>query len=601
MGKQFSLSKKILLSYGAIVLVFLICSAVIAWMNMTIAEKMEYSQEINLPSAIKAKDMSIHIIQVQQWLTDISATKAQPGLDDGFDEAEAHAAAFKEIIKWYKNSYKDDINTVRELDALNASFDDFYNMGKQMANEYIHNGTDAGNLFMGKFDPFAADLSAKSDSFVDHQMDLLNATMEDITVSSKEQTMMILGISVISIILAVILSLVLSRNLINPIKGARELLITISQGDLTKRMTVKNKDEIGDLVLYLNNMADRLTDLLGVIKNNSRTLSEIGADLSSHMIETSASIDQIASNISAIEDQSVEQAQSLGQTHTTMEQIGEISEMLHMYIEQQSVNITQSSSSIEEMLSNIASVTRTLVKNSENIGTLAVSAETSRIDLAKAVDDIKGVAKESESLLEISSVIQTIASQTNLLSMNAAIEAAHAGESGKGFAVVADEIRKLAEMSGSQSKTISTVLKKMKHAIDEITQATSVVLTRFESIESGVAVVADQELNIRNAMEEQNAGSQQILEAITNLQDITQKVKDGSSEMMEGSNKILDEGKHLNDSMGKITQMMDEISAGTREITGAVQNVSGLSLRTKEHIDTLVLEVSKFKLEENPS
>jgi methyl-accepting chemotaxis protein len=176
--------------------------------------------------------------------------------------------------------------------------------------------------------------------------------------------------------------------------------------------------------------------------------------------------------------------------------------------------VAQSSSAIEEMLANIQSVTSTLVKNADNVTELIDASEIGRGGLQEVAADIQEIARESEGLLEINAVMENTASQTNLLLMNAAIEAAHAGEAGKGFAVVADEIRKLAESSGEQSKTISAVLKKIKDSIDKITASTDNVLNKFEAIESGVKTVADQEENIRNAMEEQGAGSKQILDAI---------------------------------------------------------------------------------------
>jgi len=157
--------------------------------------------------------------------------------------------------------------------------------------------------------------------------------------------------------------------------------------------------------------------------------------------------------------------------------------------------------------------------------------------------DIQEVARESESLMEINSVMQNIASQTNLLSMNAAIEAAHAGELGMGFAVVANEIRKLAESSATQSKTISSVLKKIKGAIDKITKSTEGVLGKFDAIEDGVKTVADQEHNILNAMEEQGHGSKQILQAIGSLNDLTQRVKDEARQMAESSSAALQANK----------------------------------------------------------
>jgi methyl-accepting chemotaxis protein len=249
------------------------------------------------------------------------------------------------------------------------------------------------------------------------------------------------------------------------------------------------------------------------------------------------------------------------------------------------------------MLANIQSVTQTLVKNGENVKELIDASEMGRGGLQEVATDIQEISKESEGLLEINAVMENIASQTNLLSMNAAIEAAHAGEAGKGFAVVADEIRKLAENSGEQSKTISTVLKKIKDSIDKITKSTDAVLNKFEAIDGGVKTVSDQEENIRNAMEEQNAGGQQILEAIGRLNEITQMVKGGSAEMLEGSKEVSHESKNLELVTQEITNGMNEMAGGADQINGAVEHINVISGKNKENINTLVEAVSRFKVE----
>jgi len=193
--------------------------------------------------------------------------------------------------------------------------------------------------------------------------------------------------------------------------------------------------------------------------------------------------------------------------------------------------------------------------------------------------------------------MENIASQTNLLSMNAAIEAAHAGEAGKGFAVVADEIRKLAENSGEQSKTISTVLKKIKASIDKIMSSTDNVLKKFEAIDSSVRIVAEQEENIRNAMEEQGVGSKQILEAIGSVNEITRLVTDGSHEMLEGSSEVIRESKNLEKSTQEITGGMNEMALGAEQINTAINAVNELCGRNRESIEMLVTEVSRFKVD----
>ena len=210
-------------------------------------------------------------------------------------------------------------------------------------------------------------------------------------------------------------------------------------------------------------------------------------------------------------------------------------EQLNEHVEEQASSVSASSAATEEMIANIQSVTDTLSKNTQNVEELQEASVAGHASLSEVVTDIQGIARESESLLEINAVMQNIASQTNLLSMNASIEAAHAGDSGRGFAVVADEIRKLAESSSKQSKTIGGVLKSIKGSIDKITKSTDAVMGKFNAIEDGVKTVAIQESSILGAMEEQGQGSKQILQAVGTVNEITHKVKEAARRMVETS------------------------------------------------------------------
>jgi methyl-accepting chemotaxis protein len=248
------------------------------------------------------------------------------------------------------------------------------------------------------------------------------------------------------------------------------------------------------------------------------------------------------------------------------------------------------------MLANIRSVTQTLVNNEGNVTGLAEASEIGRTGLQEVSGDIQEIERESAGLLEINSVMQNIASQTNLLSMNAAIEAAHAGEAGKGFAVVADEIRKLAESSSEQSKTISGVLKKIKDSIDKITKSTQWVLLKFEAISEGVRKVTEQEENVRNAMEEQGAGSKSILESISSLNEITGEVTGSARAMGDRSQEIIKESRALEAITREINDGMQAMAAGTEQISRAVKRVDDISLYNKTQIETLISEISRFKV-----
>jgi methyl-accepting chemotaxis protein len=314
------------------------------------------------------------------------------------------------------------------------------------------------------------------------------------------------------------------------------------------------------------------------------------------MSETAAAVNEIVSTIQSIKARTINMSASVSQTHATMEQLVQNINRLNGHIERQSSNINKASSSIGQMVVNVNAVTETLVSNSANVDHLQDASEMGRTGIEEVVGDIREISRESESLMEINLVIESIASQTNLLSMNAAIEAAHAGQSGKGFAVVADEIRKLSDSSSEHSKTIAEVLRKIKGSIDKISFSTENVLSRFEAIDSSVKIVADQGENIRDAMQEQGQGSKHILSGIDDITDITRQVRSGSSEMSRGAEEVIRESSNLENSTQEITQGMNEMANGANQINIAVNHVNEISAKNREAISILIKEVERFKV-----
>jgi methyl-accepting chemotaxis protein len=407
-------------------------------------------------------------------------------------------------------------------------------------------------------------------------------------------------LAVVAMVVAVIIIYIVLGNATKPIVVVSESLKEIAEGegDLTRTLSIATKDEVGELAEYFNKTLGSISTLIKRIKYKVNALTNTGHELSSNMEKTSKSVDDISANFDGMKAKMGKQEESAAEAAKAVMNIKDNIDSLNRLIEDQSSSINNSSSAVEEMTANIHSVTRTLIENSKNVIELTGASENGKTGLQTVAEKILEIAKDSEGLLEINSVMNNIASQTNLLSMNAAIEAAHAGEAGKGFAVVADEIRKLAESSSGQSKTTAAMLKKIKASIDSITVSSNEVLSRFEVIDTGVKTVSTHELNIRNAMEEQEVGGKQILESIERLKEITVSVKKAAGDMLVSGDELNRQTtEFINISNEAVNGMNDIVNGAMKEIKVAVVHVDEMSAENSKNFEELKAEAQKFKTE----
>jgi len=403
---------------------------------------------------------------------------------------------------------------------------------------------------------------------------------------------------VIILIISLITVYFIAQGMISPVQIAVRALQNIAQGegDLTVRLPMSGNDEITDLSHYFNETIAKIRASVKSVGDNSSNMEEIGAELASSMTETASAVHQISANIDSVKQQVMTQAESVTQTDATVEAIINTIRKLNGSIATQVGSVTQSSASIEEMVANIASITQTLEKNDGIIKNLAAATEDGKETLLTSNIVTQKIAEESGSLMEASNVIQHIASQTNLLAMNAAIEAAHAGEAGKGFAVVADEIRKLAEDSAAQGKAITATLKTLSVEIETLANASKTVEEKFTMIfdlSNQVKLMSDR---LTEAMKEQDNGSKEVLIAIKNINAVTTEVQSGSEEMLKGGEGVLAEMHNLSRLTRIITDSMNEMTSGAVQINQSVQEVHAIAQQSKQSIDALAMEVSKFKV-----
>ena len=405
---------------------------------------------------------------------------------------------------------------------------------------------------------------------------------------------------IITAIFILLISLVIvyfiARVMVRPVQNSIPLLAKIADGDFTVRLPVRDNNEITTMFEHLNETIAKIGNSVKQVGANSNTMEEIGTELASNMTETASAVQQISANIDGVKQQALTQAASVTETAATVEEIIRTIKQLNGSIENQAASVAESSSAIEQMVGNIASITQTLGKTDDVIKTLASATADGKETVAGANTVTQRIAEESGSLLEASSVIQHIASQTNLLAMNAAIEAAHAGEAGKGFAVVADEIRKLAEESSAQGKTITATLKTLSGEIEALSASSKTVEEKFNTIFNLAEQVKSMSDSLTEAMHEQENGSKEVLSAIRDINMVTNQVNDGSAEMLRGGENVAQEMQKLDELTRVITDSMNEMASGVVQISNAVQDVNEITQKNTASIDNLAKEVKKFRV-----
>ena len=372
--------------------------------------------------------------------------------------------------------------------------------------------------------------------------------------------------------------------------------IAHGNADLTKRIPAKGNDEIAVASHLFNKTMDEFMELVTSIKYQAGILDNSSLELNDNMNKAAAWMNKITGETEEIKKKLANLDIINDSANQGIEGVSKSINDFDTHIDKQVNAVSITSSSIEEMLANIASVTETLSKNAANVRELRESSDEGRSGLQTVVTDIQEIAKESEGLLEINAVMENISSQTNLLSMNAAIEAAHAGEAGKGFAVVAGEIRKLAESSGAQSKTIGAVLKRIKSSIDKITRSADNVISKFEVIDRQVNTVADQEETVLRAMEEQRHGSRQVLDASSEVKGITQTVRGAAAEMQKTMKGVLEDDEELDNIVKVVKQGMDGMINDITEINKTMNSINDMSSGNRDSITALVQAASQFKV-----
>ncbi len=429
----------------------------------------------------------------------------------------------------------------------------------------------------------------------EEQFELINSL-----IVAREKNSYILGISIVVILsmIAFLAALMITRRITKNIQIAGEGIKRMSAGDLSTSFEIKSKDELGELGSDLTMLTDSLKTALRSMKNSSNRGVDLKQELIASANQTSAAAAQIAANSKAISNQFNMLSEKVEGAARANQSMKNSLQSLDENVQEQTAMVEESTSSVTEMISSINNVAEITTRKKTATDILVKTAESGGSKLSATIQVINEINESLDQIKGMAGIIQQIASQTNLLAMNAAIEAAHAGDAGRGFAVVADEIRKLAEASSMNSKQIGGVLKEVVVRIETASTSGHETEAAFTEIDREVKSVAQSLDEISASMDELNVGGKQILEAMTGLQDVSVNVAGGSGKMADSSGSVTEAIEIVSRITTEVAESANEISIGISEVSNAMMLVNELSNNLGEITDKLEEEAARFKTEE---
>lgn len=535
------------------------------FMNENI-DSIENMNKISYESVILAENLKLSVVQVQQWLTDISATRAAEGFDDGFDEAASYAQKVYDImdeLAAINPNYADEVSDIR------SKFEPYYETGKQMAQAYIDEGPEGGNAIMGDFDTVAENINESVDALKEKALSDADSNVNKLIKRSTQIKRFVILVTLLSAIIYAVTLTTFKKTVVRPIRLilAKLKLMAENSGDLTQKIDYAGKDEIGALAENFNKMQDSFRVLIHQVIDISNSTS-LGMQKTREHVDTGlALVHEMNSRASNISGNMEENAASVEETTAVTT---EINEGLRKMTENANIQ-AERSDEIRTRAEQLKISALTSQKKAKEIN------ENTRQKLNRAIENAKAVEKVNA----LTDIIMDISSQTNLLALNASIEAARAGEAGKGFAVVASEITSLATNSANAVEEIRVVNENVLQVVQELVKTLNEIYTFIS------------EDVVKNYEETVETGEQYSDDA-KKFQNVTIEIASTSNKLLTSMDSMTNTMNRMSEASGQSAEDTAEISNNVTRLMGYFDEIANLSVELSEGTDNLRNLVAKY-------
>jgi len=426
------------------------------------------------------------------------------------------------------------------------------------------------------------------------QMDKINEVLSQIELRATITS----GLIVVAVILgSFFLILFLAGRISRAIVRIGTEVKALRDGDLTRKFSLKQRDEVGQLGRDMDTFLVRHRQVVRNIQVVAAENHQVRQDLDAAQTQTGTASRLLDQSVDAVGGQMKDLRESIGEFRQALEVLERNLTGLTDSIERQNSRVLDSTAAVNQMQANIDSISRLTKSRMENVRSLVETAQDGGAKLDHTNELIRTVNTSVAGIQEMTAIISQIASQTNLLAMNAAIEAAHAGDAGRGFSVVSDEIRKLAEASSTNSQEISTTLNTIVTTIGEAFLSSADTNESFLRIQGEIREVARSLDEIATQVSEFSIGGQQIHLAMAGLQDVSHEVDIGNKEMAQAMAMATSVLKTVENVSGEVGSALDHLGEASSSLNQSTTAVEGLMGRIDSLAESLSAEAAKFKTE----